>query len=189
MGSFDPSLRTLMLDEKAWLTVSTLIHPKGVLSGWGQDSVQASQVLQQQTRSSMSLWTLLCVLLCSRVGTGRGHPQTVSTLLGTWNCPKSLGMLKHSVPKKQPHTIIPPPPILHLAQCSQTSIVLMATTKPRLLHQIVRRKSVIRHSRELVSTALESSGGVLYTTASDTLHCTWWCITWMQLLGHGNPFH
>jgi len=41
-----------MLDEKAWLAVSALILPKGVLSGGAQDSVQASQVLSQQTCSS-----------------------------------------------------------------------------------------------------------------------------------------
>ncbi|CAI9553512.1 unnamed protein product [Staurois parvus] len=34
------------------------------------------------------------------------------------------------------------------------------------------RRSVIGHSREHVSTALKSSGVVLYTTASDALHCT-----------------
>ena len=39
----------LMLVGKAWLSVSALIHPKGVLSGWGQDSVQASQVHPHQT--------------------------------------------------------------------------------------------------------------------------------------------
>ena len=40
-----------MLDGKAWLSVSALIHLKGVLSGWGQDSVQASQVM------NLALWT------------------------------------------------------------------------------------------------------------------------------------
>ena len=79
------------------------------------------------------------------------------------------------------YTILPKVLTLHLAQCSQT------TAKPRLVHQIAR--SVIRHSRERVSTALEHSGGVLYSIASDTLDCTWWCMAWMQLLGHGNPFH
>ena len=39
---------------------------------------------------------LLCALVHSHVGTGRGHPQTVPTKLGAWNCPTSLGMLKHS---------------------------------------------------------------------------------------------
>lgn len=49
-----------MLDRKAWLTFSSLIHPKGVLS-IGQDSVQATQVVPDQSHLSMSLWTLLCV--------------------------------------------------------------------------------------------------------------------------------
>jgi len=86
MGIFDHSSRSTFVrsgsdvGEKAWLAVSALIHLKGVLSGWGQDSKQASQV---------------------------------------------------------------PPHMIH-------------------------------HSREHVSNALESSGGVLYTTASDALHCTWW---------------
>ena len=71
-------------------------------------------------------------------------------------------------PEKQPHTIIPPPPNFIL--CSQTSTVPLATTKPRLLHQVARWRSVIRPSRERVSTALESSGGVLYTNASHALH-------------------
>ena len=52
-----------MLAEKAWPAVSALIHPKGVLSGCGQDSVQASQVLPHKTCSSMSLWTLLCMCI------------------------------------------------------------------------------------------------------------------------------
>ena len=38
----------------------------------GQDSVQASQVNLHQTMSSMSLQTLLCALVDSHVGTGRG---------------------------------------------------------------------------------------------------------------------
>ena len=87
---------TLMLDGKTWLSVSALIHLKGVLSGWGQDSVQSSQVHPHQALSSMSLWTLFCELVHSHVGTGRGHPQTVPAKLGAWNCPTSLGMLRHS---------------------------------------------------------------------------------------------
>ena len=76
MGLFDHSSRSTFVSsdtdvgQKAWLTVSALIHPKGVLLGRGQDSVQASQVLSQQTRSSMSLWTLLCALVHSHVGKG-----------------------------------------------------------------------------------------------------------------------
>ena len=77
-------------------------------------------------------------------------------------------------PEEQPHTIIPLHQTLHLAQCSQTNTVLLATTKPRLVHQIARWRSAICHSREGVSTAQESSGGVLYTTASHALHCICW---------------
>ena len=36
-------------------------------------------------------------------------------------------------------------------QCSQTSTVLLATAKPRLVHQLARWRSVICHSRELQS--------------------------------------
>jgi len=82
--------------------------------------VQASQVPPHQTLSSMSLWTLLCVLVRSHVGTGRGRP-----------CSHKVGSMKFSkmswyvealrvpftgtkgpspTPEKQPHTIIPPPP-------------------------------------------------------------------------------
>ena len=43
-------------------------------------------------------------------------------------------------------------------------------------------------ARWLGTPALESSGGVVYTTASDALHCNWWCMAWMQLLGHRNPW-
>ncbi|CAI9578026.1 unnamed protein product, partial [Staurois parvus] len=78
---------------------------------------------------------------------------------------------------------------LHLSQCSQASTVLLAIAKPRHIYRIARQRSLICHSRELVSTALESSGGMFNTTASDSLHCTWRCMAWMQLLGHGNPFH
>ena len=47
-------------------------------------------------------------LVHSHVGTGRGHPQSVPTMLGAWNCPTSLGMSSKGT-EKQPHTIIPPP--------------------------------------------------------------------------------
>ncbi|MEQ2289421.1 hypothetical protein AMECASPLE_032821 [Ameca splendens] len=38
-------------------------------------------------------------------------------------------------PEKQPHSIIPPPPnVPHLPYYSQTSTILLATAKPRLIH-------------------------------------------------------
>lgn len=46
---------------------------------------------------------------------------------------------------------------------------------------------LICHCREYMSTALESSSNMLDSTASDALHCAWWCKTWMQLLGPEKP--
>lgn len=54
MGIFDHvsevSYQTLMLDEKAWLTVCTQMDPKDVLLDWGQVSVLASEVLSLQAQ-------------------------------------------------------------------------------------------------------------------------------------------
>ena len=66
-------------------------------------------------------------------------------------------------PQKQPHTIILPPPNFTLGTM-----------------QSDKYPSSGNHQTQTVSTALESSGGVLYTTASDALHCTCWCMAWMQ---------
>ena len=162
-----------MLDGKAWLLVSTLIHPKGVLLGWGLDSVQASQVRPHQTLSSMSLWTLLCALVCSHVGTGRGHPHKVWSMelpnLSLYAETFKVPFTRAKGPSQQPHTTVPLHQSLHLAN-----------TELRLVHQIARWRSTIGHSRERVSTALESSGGMLYTTASNALHCTCWCMAWQS---------
>ncbi|CAI9595783.1 unnamed protein product, partial [Staurois parvus] len=40
----------------------------------------------------------------------------------------------------------------HLAQCSQASTVL-ATAKPRHIHRIARKRSVICYAREHISTS------------------------------------
>lgn len=47
---------------------------------------------------------------------------------------------------------------------------------------------VVYYSTEHVSIHLETSSGMLYPTAPDTLYCTWWCKACMQLPCHGNPF-
>ncbi|CAI9579000.1 unnamed protein product, partial [Staurois parvus] len=64
---------------------------------------------------------------------------------------------------------------LHLAQCSQASTILLATTKPRHDHQIARQRSGIRHSREHVFTALEPSGSYALTPLC---HFTWTTTLW-----------
>lgn len=61
------------------------------------------------------------------------------------------------------------------------STVLLATSKPGFVYPIARLRSMICHSREHISTALESGGGVLYINASDSLFCIWGCKAWMQL--------
>lgn len=50
--------------------------------------------------------------------------------------------------------------MLDVAQCSQKYHSLV-TAKPRLIYLISRWRSMICHSREHISTSLESSGGVL----------------------------
>ena len=188
----------LMVDRKAWLSVSTLIHPKDVLSGWGQDSVQASQVHPHQTLSSCLYGPALCTGAQScwnRKGpspncsykVGSMELSNISWCAEAFKVPFTGTKGPSPGPGKQPHAIIPPPP--NFTQRSQARTVLLATTKPRLVHQSARWRSSIRQSREHVSTALESSGCVLYTTASNALHCTCWCMVWMQLLSHGKPSH
>ena len=92
-------------------------------------------------------------------------------LLGAWNCPTCLGMLKHSeflslehrgqaqLLKKQPHTIIPHPPNFTLGKMQSDKY----HSPGNPVHQIGGWNSAICHSRKRFSTARESSGGVLYT--------------------------
>ena len=53
----------------------------------------------------------------------------------------------------------------------------------------LRKKGLKYVATVYVSTAPESSGGMLYTTPSDACHCAWWCKACMQLFSHGKPFH
>ncbi|CAI9577276.1 unnamed protein product, partial [Staurois parvus] len=81
-------------------------------------------------------------------------------------------------PEKQPHTIIPPPPNFTLgtcqeAPCNQASTVLLATAKPKHVYRIARQRSVIGHSREHVSSALESSALHLVMEGLDAAAQPW----------------
>ncbi|MEQ2248998.1 hypothetical protein ILYODFUR_024891 [Ilyodon furcidens] len=58
-------------------------------------------------------------------------------------------------PTKQPHTIIPLPPYFQTQSGKYC---------PKRVHWIARQKGMIHHSREYISTALECSGGLLYTS-------------------------
>lgn len=87
--------QTDLLDEKAWLANSALIHPKGVLS-WVEVRILCRPVKFFDTKLAYPCLygPLLFALVGGRVGTGRGHPQSVLTKLRAWSCPKCLGMLK-----------------------------------------------------------------------------------------------
>ena len=92
-------------------------------------------------------------------------------------------------PEKQPHTIIPPPPNFTLGTmqsdkyCSPGN--LQTQTRPSDC-QMEKRDSSLQRTRLHCSRVQWLRASL---TASDTLHCTCWCMAWMQLLGHGNPFH
>ena len=82
MGMFDHSSRS------AYVRSGTDVGQEGMAHSLRSNSSQRcsiglrSGVPPPQTRSSMSLWTLLCALVRSHDGTGRGRLQTVPTKLG-----------------------------------------------------------------------------------------------------------
>lgn len=65
---------------------------------------------------------------------------------------------------KLPNTISSLPPNFSFGTIAST---VLATDKPRLIHQISRSRSVISHSREHVSMVLESNG-MCFTTPCPT---------------------
>lgn len=71
---------TLMLDKNAWLIVFGVNHPKSLF--WGvmvQTPCKLIKFFNTKPTHPMLLWALFCVLVCSHVGTGRGHLQTLPT--------------------------------------------------------------------------------------------------------------
>ncbi|KAI4876687.1 hypothetical protein NFI96_002243 [Prochilodus magdalenae] len=110
-----------MLDEKAWLSVSTLVHPKGVLSGRGAGQSSSS------TPDSL-IHVFMELALCTAVQScwnRKGFTQI-------WEHEISMQSDKYRYPGTQ--------------------------TRP----SDCQSRSVIGHSREHASTALESRGGALH---------------------------
>ncbi|KAI4877753.1 hypothetical protein NFI96_007850 [Prochilodus magdalenae] len=64
-------------------------------------------------------------------------------------------------PEHHPHTMTPPPPNSTLSTVQSDQYRSPGTTKPRLVHQTARRRSVIGHSREHTSTAPENTPPLL----------------------------
>lgn len=56
---------------------------------------------------------------------------------------------------------------IELALCIQSGSFLLAFTRTTFVHQAAICRRVIHHSREPISTAPESSAGVLYATPAD----------------------
>lgn len=107
----------------------------------------------------------MTALVCSHVGTERGHPQThkvgnrkfskMSWDVEASRLPLTGTKVLSSAPEEQPCTIIPLHQTLHSTQYNQKSTVLLANTKPRLGHQIARL-NVIRYFKKHAFTALHS---------------------------------
>ena len=101
----------------------------------------------------MSLWTCFvhwCTVMlgyCSHK-VGNMEMSIISWYAEAFRVPLTRTKRPSPAPEEQPHTIIPLHQTLHLAQCSQTSTVLLANTRPRLIHQIARWRRAICHSRE-----------------------------------------
>lgn len=97
-----------MLDKKARLIVSTSIHPKEVLLSWGQDSVEASQIL---CASNWLIHGFMDLALCNNP---QGHveilihkPQTVPTKLQCCSIRSSLTLEPKGQVHKKTHKSFP----------------------------------------------------------------------------------
>lgn len=134
----------------------------------GSNSSQRSSALRSGSLTLSSL-SFRHLALCTSVQSGwnRMITQRFPTVLGTWNSPKCLGMLKHN----------------------SSHVYQTLATKPRLIRWTAGWTNVTCSSREHVSTALKSGGDMLYTTASNTSHCIWLCKTSVQLLSHDSQTH
>ena len=96
MGIFDHSSRGTFVRShtdvgREGLALSPRSNSPPRCSIWLRSGLCAGQSSSSTPNSLlMSLWTSLCALEHSHVGTGRGHPQTVPTQLGEWSYPTSL---------------------------------------------------------------------------------------------------
>jgi len=156
-----------MLDEKTWLAVSALIHPKGVPLGCGQDS----PVKFFHTKlAHPCLYGLWCAVMLEQEGVGSMKLSKISWYAEAFRVPFTGTQGPSPAPEKQPHTIILPPPNFTLGTMQSNKYCSpgnrQTQTRPSDCQMEKRDWSLQR-------TTLKPSGGVLFTTASDALHCTW----------------
>ncbi|KAI4894323.1 hypothetical protein NFI96_009596 [Prochilodus magdalenae] len=114
----------------------------------------------------MELALCTCVRSCwSRKGPSPNCPHKVGSMRlsrVSWSAEAlrvPLTGTKGRSPTPEPHplTIIPPPPNFTLGTVQSDRYRSPGKSKPRLVHRIARRRSVIGHSREHVSTTLHSA--------------------------------
>lgn len=133
--------------------------------------MQASQAQAHWTLSYIRKWTLLCALVHSHVGRGRGHLQAVPTSWERGTVHMSWSAEAARVPftgTKVPSQPLKNNPHQHLPSTKPYSATgLLAAAKSIPVCQIGRWRSAIGHCREHVSSALQSSSGVLCITLGD----------------------
>lgn len=100
------------------------------------------------------------------------------------SCAKSIGMYINMTFLENPFLIYRIPyGVGHTVWCSWiTGLILLEIPSiwfRRFIHCTAKHSRILCHSREHVSTALNSSGGMLFITAFDA--------AWMQLLDHRDP--
>ncbi len=94
--------------------------------------------------------------------------------------------ISSQTPEKQPHTIVPPSPNITVG--TMQSGQLQCSPGIQQIQTRLWLPNTIAWFLEEVSTASEYSGGMLYTTTSNSRRCTW-CESCMQMISHGNLFH
>lgn len=134
--------RALMLDLKAWLV--TDVSVQDVQWSWGQGSVLFLHTKLAKLclygpcleHGGLSCWNRKgpSTNCCHKVGIIKLSKMSVHATALTLRLAEAKG--SSPKPKKQPQTIIPPLPNLLLALCIPVGSVLLASTKPRFVHQI-----------------------------------------------------
>lgn len=126
----------LMLSQKACLLLSALIHPKGVLSGWGQDCRPVKFINSHAGRRGQWEHGIVPNVLYAEAFrfpiTGTNEPIPT--------------------PEKQPHTITPFPANFTIGAMQVDKYHSPGNLKP---DSFIRWRSAICHFRECASTALE----------------------------------
>lgn len=148
MGVMERSFRSTFVRsdtdvQPALLTVSALIHLKAFYQAEVRTLWRPVTVSHTKLAHPCLFW---------HVGTGRGHRQIVQIVLVCWRVSSTGNKGENPTPEEPPDNTL-------------------LVTSNRFILYIARRRSMNCDSRKHICTALEPSGGMLYITASDALHC------------------